>query len=171
MSRMTIFESKMNFGPFECDDVFHVEKSNLYTKLQKGVRIAEFVIRRKIEEGNAFWIVEAKSSSPQPGKENFALFISEVAEKWINTFQLTAAASLSRHGEVNDLPPTFGTFLSPAERLHFVLVMRGHKDEWLPPLSEKLNDTLRSFLKTWHIGPNSIRVLNDARARSEGLIE
>lgn len=41
---ITISESNMNFGPFEEDCVFYIEKSHLYQNICYGVQMAEFIV-------------------------------------------------------------------------------------------------------------------------------
>ena len=64
---VTIEESGMNFGPFSEDQIFYVEKSNIYNKLQNGLPVAEFMLIQS--DKNLLLVVEAKSSSPNPSIE------------------------------------------------------------------------------------------------------
>jgi hypothetical protein len=54
--------------------------------------------------------------------------------------------------------------------VRFILVINGHKEEWLPPLQDALRAALRSTVKTWSFSPTSVAVLNDVLARQYGLI-
>ena len=42
---MIIKESEMNFGDFDDDSLFYIERSNLYQKLGPGFKTVEFVIK------------------------------------------------------------------------------------------------------------------------------
>ena len=63
----------MVFGPFEEETVFHIEKSRLYRHVNRGegnVPTAEFLLLHGLDASStasSLWIVEAKSSAPQPG--------------------------------------------------------------------------------------------------------
>jgi hypothetical protein len=57
-------------------------------------------------------------------------------------------------------------------RLSFrlILVIRGHRDEWLPPLQESLRKAIATAQKTWALGPQSVIVMNDTMAREKSLV-
>ena len=42
-----INESGMTFGPFEDDQFFYIEKSEVYRRVRKGIKVAEFTLIRK----------------------------------------------------------------------------------------------------------------------------
>ena len=94
MTSKHITESDMKFGPYPCDRVFHIEKSNTYDAVKEGVKIAEFLLLRD-NGGNrhSLWVVEAKLSGPRPGVR-FESFIAAVREKMINAFSLGWASGL-----------------------------------------------------------------------------
>lgn len=67
-----IIESEMHFGPYDEQDLFHIEKASLYKNLGEGIKTVEFVLRYR-EKSICF--VEAKRSMPnaenrQETKEN-----------------------------------------------------------------------------------------------------
>jgi hypothetical protein len=67
-----ITESGMNFI---ANNAFHIEKSNIYTKLKDSIKTVEF-IRAK---GDNLLFVEAKSSFPNPNNpESYTKFQSEI---------------------------------------------------------------------------------------------
>jgi len=67
MSTDVIVESGMSFGPYPDGHCFWFERSDTYRGLGRGVRIAEMALLRESSAGPcAVWIVEAKSSTPQP---------------------------------------------------------------------------------------------------------
>jgi hypothetical protein len=171
---MIIPESGMNFGPFDKDSCFYIEKSDLYCDVQKGVQMAEFLWLRP---GDAtmprVWIVEAKSSSPRPATQpNFDNFISEIAEKMRNSLSLFLAARLGRHpNHVADIPVNFGTMNLATADFHLVLVIHGHEDRWLPPLQRALCEKLHSTAQTWALSSTAVAVINEISAQKYGLIK
>ena len=118
------------------------------------------------------WIVEAKSSSPQPGNSlDFDKFIEEIRTKLTNGFLLGSAIGLGRHTDgAFELPEHFKKLNFKDSSFRFVLVINGHKDEWLPPLQDALSLALKPVVKTWALPPTSVMVLNHTGAQQHGLI-
>lgn len=81
---VSIEESGMTFGPFPATHLFHVESSGVYRKIQKDVRMVEFLWFE--EAKSRIWAVEAKSSSPKPGNE-FRQLTKEAKLEWIDGLQ------------------------------------------------------------------------------------
>ncbi len=168
-----INESGMTFGPYPIDNCFYIEKSELYKKLRNGVPMAEFLlIRSKANNSPQVWVVEAKSSSPQPiTQPNFDKFIGEIREKLINALSLSIAACLKRHpGAEIELPASFKTLDLAKATFRLVLVINEHQESWLPPLQDALNNALHSTVKTWGLPANAVVVINDTMAKEHGLI-
>jgi hypothetical protein len=174
MTTHPIIESGMTFGPYPNDQCFHIERSNIYTVIQHGVQMAEFLLLRfKEENPPVIWVVEAKSSTPRPQTQpSFDDFISAIREKMVNAFSLCWASCLKRHKNVMDsgLPVSFKHLDLSQTGVRFVLVIKGHPESWLPPIQEALSKTLRSTIKTWSFSPNAVAVINDDLAKQYGLI-
>ena len=51
-----------------------------------------------------------------------------------------------------------------------VLIINGHKKEWLPPLQDVLRTALHVTAQTFALGPNAVIVMNHEMAESKGLI-
>lgn len=170
MSEASITESGMTFGPFANRHCFRIEQSTCYRKMQEGIQMAEFVLLRQQRQGLVLWIVEAKSSSPQPQTSpNFKTFIDEIHAKFSNAFLLTISRLLQRHPEARDeLSDGFKELDLKSQGFRFVLVINGHKQAWLPPLQSALELTLRPLRKTWNI---SILVLNHELALKHHLVQ
>ena len=170
---ISITESGMTFGPFPVDHLFYVEKSEIYQKLQDRVKIAEFaLLRMDSGQPRSLWIVEAKSSAPQPATiPNFDEFLREICEKLVNAFNITLALSLGRHAEyAGDLPPLFKSLDLSSAGFRLILVINGHQTDWLPPLRDALVKLLRLTLITWDMTPLPVVVLNQELAEQYGLI-
>lgn len=173
MTTETIIESGMRFGPFAQGTCLYVEKSRCYEAIQQDVQMAEFLLLRALPDKiPVIWIVEAKSSSPRPGTApNFDQFIDDIRAKLTNGFLLGASMLLRRHDEAADeLPEGFKGLDLRTLDFRFVLVIKGHKDEWLMPLASALSLALKPVIKAWAIDPHSVIVLNDEMARRRGLI-
>lgn len=78
---------------------------------------------------------------------------------------------LQRHdGAAAELPAGFhGIDLSKLD-FRFVLVINGHREEWLAPLQEALALAMKPLIKAWAIDANAVIILNDQMAKKYGLI-
>ena len=171
MTTQSIVESGMTFGPYRKCECFHIERSECYAAIRKHVKMAEFLLLRGSREVPVMYVVEAKSSAPRPGSQDFDKFIGETREKLINAFALGWASCLKRHQSAEEeLPERFRALCLSNLDVRFVLVINGHKDDWLPPLNDALKKALLSIVKCWALSPNSVKVLNDATAQEYGLI-
>lgn len=173
MSAPPIVESGMTFGPYEEGSCFHIEQSSTYRKIEDGVKMAEFLLLRSGHgQSPSVWIVEAKSSSPRPETQpNFDGFIDEIRDKLTNALTLGVAACLKRHPEAaGDLPTRILSLNLATTDFRLVLVLNGHKEEWLPPLQDSLAKALRPVVKTWALSATAVAVINDGIARGKGLI-
>ena len=164
-----IEESGMKFGPFSKDEIFHIEKSGLYQTVSDGVKIAEFALLRNEEK---IVVVEARSSSPQPGSEvKFDSYIDEIYTKFINSFYLIAAIILKRHDfQPDEMPALLAKMKIKATEFRFVLVINGHQDEWLLPINDSLKAKFIPLQKTWKCCPDFVAVINDEIARAKQWI-
>ena len=162
----TITESEMIFGPFEEADVFEIEKSNVNQLIGERIRTVEFVICR---EENRILFVEAKSSLPreQTSKERYDAFVTEITDKFVHSFEIYHTLKYNRYHIDQDI----GEHLKQQEwdkvQIKFVLVIRGHKKEWLAPLREALMKNMSAYLKIWK---STVVVLNDEMAKRYHLI-
>lgn len=172
MTTEAIIESEMTFGPYPAGQCFYIEKSACYEKVREGVQMAEFLLLKQQEKGLMVWVVEAKSSSPRPETQpNFTAFIDEIRSKLTNGFLLAVAARLQRHSAAEDeLPPDFKTLDLQKLGFRFVLVINGHRQEWLAPLQSALVQALKPIVKTWALPATSVVVLNHELAQQHGLI-
>ncbi len=163
-------ESNMIFGPFEETDIFEIEKSNVNQMIGQHIRTVEFIMRREgKQQEEQILFIEAKSSTPrqQTSKIRYDEFITEISEKFIQSFEIYHALKYNRYR--TDV--TMGEHLMKQEwdkvHIKFVLIIHGHKMEWLPPLREALMKNMNIYLKIWK---STIVVLNDEMAKSYKLI-
>lgn len=176
---ITIDESGMTFGPFADTHCFQIENSLVHNSAQPGVQIAEFLLTHD-GQGNLppqVWVIEAKSSTPNPGSplpgaaETFSDFIAEIRDKLLNALTLGVTACMGRHANAGQvLPQAFTGLPLDITVFRLVLVINGHRAEWLPPLQDALAQALRITSRTWDLGAGSVVVMNDTLARQRGLI-
>ena len=141
MSKVIIHESGMDFGPYATADCLHLEKSEAYGHCPEGVKMAEFALVRK----ERILFVEAKSSSPRPETQpNFDDFLAEIREKMENALLMLLGMRIGRHRDVA-LPRNVDKANLATIGFMFVLVINGHKEEWLSDLNDALNNAVRGI--------------------------
>ncbi len=166
----------MTFGDYHVDHCLHIEKSQTYKQINKGndgVKMAEFLLLRpKSDRTMQIWVVEAKSSAPQPGNhQDFGKYIDEIREKMTNALILGISMCLKRHAEANaELPASFKAIDFSSMGFGMLLVVRGHQKEWLPPMNDALKKVLRPTCKAWALPEKFVEVINDDMARNKGFI-
>jgi hypothetical protein len=173
MSPITIPESGLEFGPFDDDKCFYVEKSALYASLGEGVKMVEFLLVRPGRNGTVNLLcVEAKTSNPrEENQPRFNEYCSEIRDKMYNALLLFLGAQLGRHGNAADeLPEGLRTLDLQTAGVRFVLVVSSAKPDWLTQLQNKMVHVMQPLAKTFNTGPNSVAVLDADRARARGLI-
>ena len=149
----TIVESGISFGLFEDDKVFHIEKSDLYRRMNKGsvsgVKSAEFVC--SIEK-NRIFLVEAKPSSPHiDNNEKLYPWIDDIANKFIHSLSLYSAVCLGMHGDKkNEIPKGLLKMHNSFITLNCILVIKGHKEEWCLKIQDLLRDRMKLHRKIWN---------------------
>jgi len=168
---MTISESNMTFGPFPKKDCFDIENSKIYQQIQQNVKMVEFLLLHD----SAVWVIEAKSSAPNPqnnSQERFDEYLEEMREKFTNALMLGVAVCLKRHPNAHlELPDSFKTLDLATANFKLVLVINGKfEDKWLAPYQDALPKKLRTTVKTLALPPNAVVVLNETGAREHGLI-
>ena len=136
---ITVDESGMKFGPFDASKCFVVENSATHSAVQPGIQIAEFVVIRDVASAEQvqLWIVEAKSSTPNPASPlpdaavTFDSFICEIRDKLTNALVLAVTASLGRHpATMGEIPTTFGSIAWGKISFRLILVVKGHQAQW-----------------------------------------
>jgi len=173
MNSEVIIESGMTFGPFPAAECFYIEKSKTYAKIQQHVQMAEFLLLRHDRRNPVIWVIEAKSSSPKSETQpNFDNYINDIHDKLVNAFLLGMASCLKRHALASsELSQQFRKLDLAKTDFKFILIVNGHKDDWLVPLRDALYNALRATVRTWALSPMAVAVLNEVGARKYGLIE
>ncbi len=164
-----IEESGMRFGPFDEQEVYHIEKSQIYQELQHKLQMAEFLLMRN---NKTVWIVEAKSSSPNPenqaSKIQFDEYIENISEKLVNALTLTVSILLNRQGNaINDIPKCFSEGIFTNCSIKMIVVVNGHRNEWMNEIQDAISQQLYTQSKVWRF---DIAAINDATAKEINLI-
>jgi hypothetical protein len=162
-----INESGLLFGDYDDDDVFQIEKSQIYKELSGCSKTVEFVLRFSADK---IYFIEAKSSSPKPKSEkDFNVFINDISGKINHSLDIFFALVVKR------IKDTKGEFSRSFRKIDYsnievtvLLVINGHKIEWLPPVRDALVKKLRRIIKTWNI---QVAVLNHELAADYCLIK
>lgn len=161
-----IEESGMVFE-FEEDVIFQIEKSELHLNLGEGIKTVEFIVSLKADE---LLFVEAKSSSPQPtavNKENFDVFIREISDKFLHSYNMYLSAVLKRNPFDKISEKLLGIELDRA-MFKFILIIKGHKIEWLPPLKDAFTKELIAHNKIWN---SKVIMMNEEIAKEYNLVK
>lgn len=155
------------------DRIFLVER-HAEGMSEPAVKSVEFVIMGRQE--NSILLVEAKTSAPNPKgskEENFDDFCKEICQKAVDSFSLFMNAVLGRPSP-SRLPETPGRDLLAIDlakaTFSLVLIIRKHRQEWLEPIKNRLNNDLRHFITLWRWGHHPVIVLNEEWARKRGLV-
>lgn len=148
---------------FPDEDVYRIEKSPLLAEVQ--LKATECVVSRQ----NAVLFIEAKSSSPRPQPEDkFDKFIDEITDKFTHSLTFYNAAILRHDGA--EMPTHVKNVDLREAHYSFILVIYGHKIEWLPPLMDALKSRLRHTLKLWNIPDVAVKVMNERMALDNQII-
>jgi hypothetical protein len=173
MTTDPIIESGLTFGMFPEGACFYIEKSKTYQQIQEGVKMAEFILLRQ-NEGKAptIWVIEAKSSAPQPSNSlDFDKYIEEIRSKLTNALTLAINICLKRHPDGNiELSQEFKQLDLTSVNFLLILVINNFQEAWLPPLQDALAKALRPTIKIWALSPPAVLVLNEDGAKRKNLI-
>ena len=162
---MQILESGMIFGNYDPDQVFKVENSQIHNQVGNGVKSVEFIL---LKETDKIFFIEAKSSSPklETDWKRYQEFLNEISEKFVHSFDMFCAWYMKRLKDEGEIGTALRTAPVDKAKFVFVLVIRGHKKEWLLPLQEELNNKLRYHRAIWK---SRIIVMNDEIANAHHL--
>lgn len=170
---VTITESSMSFGPFDEQNVFHIEKSEHLQSLQKNcnsIQIAEFLLLQQQDEQTLISIIEAKSSSPKD-EDKVSLYIEEIQNKLTNSLMIFTSFHSGRHLQgQQELTNSFKNTDLSQVKFQLILVIKNSKKAWLPPISEALKKSLKPTVTIWNLSATSVKVFNEDQARNKHLI-
>lgn len=151
---------------FEQNQVFCIENSQLQRGVRDGIKTVEFVLNRK---ENLLEFIEAKSSSPRPTKENserFETFLNDIADKFIHSFNLYYSAIHGRYPS-EEIAQSLLEIEPHKVNYRFILIIKGHRIEWLLPLQETLHRKLQYHITIWK---SEVILMNEEVAKEKKLI-
>ena len=153
----------MDFSPlFENDESVYVEKTKHYKNLGEKIKSVEFVALRS---SSKLFFVEGKCSSPKPDSDHQQLlddYLDPIVEKFWHSFQryLSIKFRINVDSE-GEFPSSLFAQELPNMKIVFLLVIKGHKKEWLMPILDSLHKKLIVQKKIWKI---DVAVWNDETA-------
>lgn len=161
---MTRFEESGMMFSFPDEDIYRIEKSEFLASVQ--MKACECIVKK----GNNILLVEAKSSSPHPDKsaEKFHQFIEDIKKKFSDSL-LFYNVMVLRQKEQGIGENLQSTDLREA-KYQFVLIIKGHKKGWLPPLSDALKKEMRYILRLWNIEDVAVKVMNEEIAMTSNTL-
>ena len=136
-----ITESGMDFI---ADNVYHIERSEIYSNLGEGIKTVEFV-RAK---GDNLLFVEARTTFPNPNNpdisnsERFLSELRDICDKFVHSLNLFSAIEI---GVLHDDAERM--ILQENVALVFVLVVKNHEFEWCRPIERELVAFLPRYIK------------------------
>ena len=170
----TIVESEMNFGEYEEDNLFEIEKSKIYSDVGEGIKVVEFILKHG--ENNIVFL-EAKKTCPnaanrhesQEKEEKFEEYYSSITEKFIDSFQIFLASFLERYSDTSEIGNNLMSMDSLKNlNLKFILVIKTAEDHaWLAGPMAVLKNRLIHYRKIWGI---EVAVLNPELAKKHHLM-
>ena len=170
---IVITESGMDFGEYDKEYLFHIEKSKQYTKklLSNGIKCCEFILLRN----NKIFFVEAKTScsnqiNAETTKEKIEKYeanIGEIVLKMKHSIMLYSNILLNRY-DFDGVPELLKNKDLSGVHMCFVLVVKNAKTEWLIPYKERLSKELKD-ISTIYKMPDII-VINEEMAKKKKLI-
>ena len=167
MNTTTVPESGMVFT-FPTVDILRIEICSTAATIGPSVKIVEMIVIHN----HHLYFIEAKSSSPHPGSAaKLDEYVQDIYEKFRNSLIIFAGLLVNRpFKQTTPLPSSFTPTTLAKIPIHFCLIINGHEEEWLPPLSDAFNmrQDLAAINKCFVI--KSTIVLNDTMARKYGLI-
>jgi hypothetical protein len=169
----TIVESDMVFGEYEEDNLFEIEKSNIYANVGSGIKTVEFILKHK---ENDIIFLEAKKSCPNAQnryesdekEEKFEEYYSSITDKFVDSLQIYLAALMNKYADTSEIGINLMEKNLKNINFKFVLVIKSAEDlSWLAGPMAILKDRLMHYRKIWNI---EVAVLNPELARNYNLL-
>lgn len=180
-------ESGMDFS-FPRSDCFRVEEEEIVVS-KNSVKACECLAKTTTATKTAYWFIEAKSSAPKeklcdrtkilydgaPIDErwsvltNFDNFVNDICQKFEDSFSLCLAMLQGCHGTdaLRRIPA--GCRDLNNHNVKFVLIIKGFREDWFPPLNDAIRKRLRHFLNAWNIPDIAVKTTNIDGATRLGL--
>ena len=166
MSNDCFLESGMEFS-FPKGQVIALDKQKFFLSLE-NVKACDFVVLLKVKFQERLYFIEAKSSAPAK-EEPLNSYFKSVHAKYNHSLLLYTAALFNRTSNILDeWPEKFKTSDNLKLPVHFVLVVKNHKREWLMTLQDKMNFALRDITNAFFV--NGVVVYNEEGAQKRGIV-
>ena len=173
MNKIIINESDMNFGPYDKNDLFQIEKSNVYTKdlAEKRVSVTEFILLRD----QKLLFVEAKKTTPnfencddsQEKLNKYQDYVNSIRDKFVHSVSTYMSMRLGR-SDSSELSEKMIREDIKSLRIVLVLVVKNSYPSSLIHYKEKLDSILKPEKSIWKI--NDVLVISEAMAKKKGLV-
>ena len=170
-----IRESGVSFGPFEDEQIFHIEESSIYKQMGQGIKTVEFIYA--YNENGIVNLLEAKTSCPNAANKfldkehevSFDNFFDDVTHKVMDSVDILLVSILGRYNAKGEIGLFIRNQCLQNIRLRFILVITSSKADvsWLPAPKAELERRLFSLRKIWGL---EIVVLDRNLAKEKGLI-
>ena len=167
---MRFYESGSDiwFGDFNDDDCFRIEKSKIYQLVKTyGIKSVEFILSRLAVDSqaddNKILFIEAKKSLQ---KQDYI----DIAQKFMDSLQLSSAISLGIHKKRTVLPKNIDCFFKQGGQIIFILVVQNCEKAKTQQLKNMEEAIKRQLLKDRKIWKFIVRAINKETAKSENLI-
>ena len=164
---MEFVESFMKFS-FNDEDVFRIEEDEL-VRAAEGMKACECVVL--ISENVA--LIEAKSSTPRLDNEvKFQIFISDIRQKFADSLRIFSDIKSKAKGEEAflRLPVNLQNTQVPTNAYKILLIIHGHKLEWLPGLIDALRKEMKDVVTEWNLRDSNVKVFNEDTALENHII-
>ncbi|MGI2910643.1 hypothetical protein [Vibrio alginolyticus] len=167
---VSITESGVIFGNFAPDNCYQIEHSQGHSSLGQGFKMVEFTFLTD----QKLYVIEAKSSIPNPQTDlsKYDEFWNEIFEKFENALLLQMMGYVRRNEHsANELPQNLKTMNWEQISIQLRLVIPKVPDgEALNQITLKFRQRMLKLKKLWNINDAHIFVLNEGKARREGLL-
>ncbi|MEM7129400.1 MAG: hypothetical protein AAF702_23915 [Chloroflexota bacterium] len=143
---LILCESGLRFT-LEQNKTFLPEQEPFYKSLSAkvSIKICDIVY---LNPTNELLLIELKSSSPRESQE----FVQEIKQKFVDTLLLYIGTVFNRKNTPSaSLPPTLNEPSSLQKKIRLVLIVKGHKRAWLPPLHDSLRKECRALEKLFSL--------------------
>ena len=118
-------------------------------------------------------LIEAKASVPNDKNvERLSSLFADISKKFADSLELFSDMKSKRYGEeaFMRLPVKLRFSKLGYDQYHIVLIIHGHRLEWLTGLLDALKYELRSVVKQWNLKDSNVKVYNDEFAKEYNFI-
>lgn len=173
---MTIIkESNVRFGPFTDEQLFYIEKSNIYKSLGDGFKTVEFIYAYK--EQSKIYFLEAKTNIPN-GENRFIdekhfvsyeKFYDDLSQKIKDSFSILISALLGRFEDVDEIGDNIRNKDLKRVKFVFVIVVTNPQADfaWLPQPKAEMEERLLKLRKVWNV---DVLFMNQSMALGKKII-